>query len=69
MTPFKIILGCVLFDVLQLFVWIVRMQASNFASGERNPRNRDDVARTEFTRATDSPDSISPEFSSSPQSS
>jgi len=66
MTPFKIILGCVLFDLLQLFVWIVRMQATNFASAERNPRSRDDVARPEFARATDGAQSISPGFTSSP---
>ena len=30
MSPIKIILGCVLFDTLQLIVWIVRMEATSF---------------------------------------
>lgn len=30
MSPIKIILGCVLFDALQLIVWIVRMESASF---------------------------------------
>jgi len=69
MTPFKIIIGCVLFDMLQLCIWIARMQACNFACSERNPRKPTEAGAAGFTSSADVPDSMNAEFSSSPQSS
>jgi hypothetical protein len=35
MSPINIILGCVLFDALQMIVWIIRMEPASFHSGKK----------------------------------